>query len=83
MQQKPSIKLKADNKEEHQNDGHSALPENAKRKRAEECADDKGDDNERDPWRRGSSEPAQTGRQRGNNRIDYPSIAGLWNLLSE
>ncbi len=55
MQQKPSIKLKADNKEEHQNDGHSALPENAKRKRAEECADDKGDDNERDPWRRGSS----------------------------
>ena len=77
----PGVKLKADDKDKHENDGHSALPEDAERKRAEEQTNDKGNDENREPGCRGSANPGQSGRERGNDCIDDRSITGLWDTL--
>src|SRR6266404_7520835 len=58
----PSVKLKTDDKNKHDNNGHSALPEDAERKRSKEQPNNESDDDKCEPRRRGSLKPSQPGR---------------------
>lgn len=81
MQDKPGVKLKPNNKDEHHYDGHSALLEDAERQRTEEQADNQSNNHNSEPRRRGSLKPAQTHRERRNDCVSYRRISRLRDAL--
>src|SRR4051812_34406624 len=77
----PSIKLEADNKNKHHDNGDPALSKDTEGQPAEKQTDDKRHDDDGEPRRRRGTKPSQPSSQSGYNCINDCGVSRLGDAL--